>query len=202
MRRNTEDIDHDETDVRRLGKPRREFDRDYLVDVPRDARILEVGSGYGRQLENLRGLGFSRLIGMDINLPGLCQAVTPGVQGDWSFLPFRNESIDMVCTTGTLMHVHPMDLRNVVDELVRVAKQWIFCFEQVNALKATSLYTSLVFTPDLKIPPVWLTDLPSLISLLRPELLLYKGHAWEGSCGKYVLLLYRKPETRGLKDGL
>jgi SAM-dependent methyltransferase len=193
VRRNTEEIDHDESDRRRLGKPRREIDKQYLADVPRDAKILEVGSGYGRQLENMREMGFSRLVGMDINLTGLQQASAAGIQGDWSRLPFKDESFDLVCTTGTLMHVHPMKLRAVIDELVRVTRKWIYCFEQVSAMKAIGMFTSLHFTADLQIPHVWLSDLPTLISVLRSDLTLDKGHAWEGPCGKYVLLLYVKP---------
>lgn len=192
VRRNADDIDHDATDLKRLGKPRREMDEEYLVDVPRDVPVLEVGSGYGRQLENMRQMGFSRLTGMDINLAGLHRSTSPGVQGDWTRLPFQAESFDMVCTTGTLMHVHPMKIRDVIDELVRVTRQWLFCFEQVSVMKVSGMYTSLQFSADLQMPEVYLVDLPTLISVLRPDLLLFRGHAWEGPCGKYVLLLYRK----------
>jgi SAM-dependent methyltransferase len=164
-----------------------------MVDVPRDSRVLEVGSGYGRQLENMRQMGFSRLVGMDINLAGLHQSTSPGIQGDWTWLPFKDDSFDVVCTTGTLMHVHPTKLRYVTDELVRVTRKWIYCFEQASAMKAASLFTSLNFAPDLQMPRVWLSDLPSLMRVLQPGLNFYKGHAWEGPCGKYVMLLYMKP---------
>ena len=50
MRRNAEEIDHDQTDMERLGKPRRDIDLEALEAVSRDASVLEVGSGYGRQL--------------------------------------------------------------------------------------------------------------------------------------------------------
>ena len=54
MRRNAEEIDHDRTDCLRIGKPRREVDGEHLVGVSRDASVLEIGSGYGRQLDDLR----------------------------------------------------------------------------------------------------------------------------------------------------
>ena len=193
VRRNSQEIDHDETDIKRLGKPRREMDEEYMADIPRDSSILEVGSGYGRQLENMRQMGFSRLVGMDINLAGLQRATTPSIQGDWSKLPFADDSFDIVTTSGTLMHVNPMKIRDVIDEFVRVTRKWIYCFEQVGGMKTSCLYSSLRFAPDLQMPDVYLTDLPTLISLLRPDLTLYRGHAWEGPCGKYALLLYVKP---------
>lgn len=186
-RRNAEEIDHDKTDLLRIGTTRRELNERYLVDVPRDARVLEVGSGYGRGLKALREVGFWRLLGLDINMAGLNRSSFAGVQAEWTRLPFEDESFDMVCTNGTLMHVHPSEMRRVVDEIMRVARRWFWCFEQVTARQRT-----VTFAPDLQIPPAYLWDLPAVLGMLRPELRMARGHVWEGPKGQYVMLLYEK----------
>ena len=187
MRRNAEEIDHDTTDRMRIGKPRREVDVEHLASVPRDTSVLEIGSGYGRQLESLRKMGFWRLAGIDINLAALHRSAYPGTQADWTRLPFPDASFDMVCASGTLMHVHPTEMRQVVDEIVRVTRRWFWCFEQISPD-----FKTLTFAAHLRIPPAWLWDLPALLAVLRPELVLAKGHVWQGPKGHYVMLLYDK----------
>ncbi len=192
VRRNAEEIDHDTSDIQRIGKPRHEVDVEFLKPVPRDASVLEVGSGYGRQLDALRALGFQRLCGLDINAVGLRRSTGAAIQGDWTALPFADESFDMVYTNGTLMHVHPLILRRVTDELVRVSRQWIWCFEAVAAkLKP------MMFSPELKMPPAWICDLPAMIATLQPELGLTNGKVWEGPKGQYAMLLYLKGSAIG-----
>lgn len=192
MRRNAEEIDHDTTDIQRIGESRRVVDLAFLEAVPRDASVLEVGSGYGRELDAMRALGFNRLFGLDINLGGLRRSSYASVQGDWTRLPFPDESFDLVHTNGTLMHVHPLIMRQVTDELVRVTKQWLWCFEPVAAkLKP------LRFAANLKMPPAWLCDLPLMMATLQPDLGLTKGKVWEGPKGQYAMLLYLKGSAVG-----
>lgn len=192
MRRNADDIDHDLTDIERIGKPRRDVDLEALEAVSRDSSVLEVGSGYGRQLEALRALGFSRICGLDINLEGLRRSTNAAVQADWTQLPFPDESFDMVYTNGTLMHVHPLIMRKVTDEMVRVTRKWIWCFELVSG-KLKLLH----YVPDLKMPPAWLCDLPAIMATLQPELGLTWGHVWEGPKGQYAMMLYLKGSAVG-----
>lgn len=192
MRRNAEEIDHDRTDLDTIGKARADANLEALEGVPRDASVLEVGSGYGRELEALRGLGFDRLCGLDINLHGLQRSNDSAIQGDWTHLPFPDNSFDLVHTNGTLMHVHPLQLRQVTDELVRVTRKWLWCFEAVAAkLQAIN------YAPDLNMPPAWLCDLPALIATLQPGLGLVRGKVWQGPRGQYVMLLYEKGSVVG-----
>jgi hypothetical protein len=44
----------------RYGVSRSELDAEFLIDLDRSARILEVGSNVGMQLAVLQGLGFHR----------------------------------------------------------------------------------------------------------------------------------------------
>lgn len=192
MRRNAEEIDHDITNMQRLGKTRREVDVECLKGVSRDASVLEVGSGYGRGIAEMRTLGFHRLCGLDINLAGLRRSRGAVVQADWTGLPFPDESFDLVHTNGTLMHVHPLIMRRVTDELVRVTRKWLWCFEPVSVK-----LQPVVYPPELNIPPAYLCDLPAIMATLQPELGLSWGHVWEGPKGQYAMLLYLKGSAVG-----
>ena len=54
----------------RYGRSRGEIIADWLSDVPRDARILEIGANVGNQLRALQRAGFERLMGYKKKLAG------------------------------------------------------------------------------------------------------------------------------------
>lgn len=187
MARNAGEIDHARSQTACLGAPRREFDEEFLAGIPRDSKVLEIGSGYGRQLNELREMGFGDLSGLDLNLAGLKRSTFAGIQSDAHMLPVADDSFDMVYTSGALMHIHPLQLRQVTDEIVRVTRKWFWCFEAVSAKLAAK-----EFDADLCIPTVWLWDIPALISLLQPNLKLIRGRVWDGANGQFAMLLYEK----------
>lgn len=100
------------------------------------ASILEVGSNVGLNLH-----AFARLSAADLH------AVEPfreafdrltGAEGptlasahctDGSALPHADGSIDMVFTSGVLIHVHPDTLESVMDEVHRVAGRYVWVNE-------------------------------------------------------------------------
>jgi pseudaminic acid biosynthesis-associated methylase len=44
-------------------------------------------------------------------------------------LPLPNASVDLVFTSGVLIHIAPDDLGKATDEIVRVAKKYVLCIE-------------------------------------------------------------------------
>jgi SAM-dependent methyltransferase len=103
-----------------------------LQGVDRDAAVLEVGCGEGQVLDMLATLGFTDLMGCDINETALARAAPTyrGICADISSLPFSDETYDLVLTSGTLIHVLPMAaLRHAVSELKRVSRRWLAGFE-------------------------------------------------------------------------
>lgn len=103
--------------------------------TPRPESALEVGCNIGRNLLALRHF-IHELHGVEPNSaaadharkhPDLAEASIR--EGDGFKLPFSDNSIDLVFTSGVLIHVAPVDLGQVVDEIVRVAKQYIVCVE-------------------------------------------------------------------------
>jgi len=76
--------------------------------VPRDATVLEAGSGSGRVLAFLRELN-CQPVGLDFAVEALSEARhrlegLPMVAGDVTRLPFRDETFDCVVSLGVVEH--------------------------------------------------------------------------------------------------
>lgn len=111
---------------------RRLFDEllDSLTSPP--ASLLEVGAGAGQNISVLRSLNSKFKLG----------AVEPNDQarsrikdadhvydGQASCLPIKDNSYDVVFTSGLLIHIPPNQLHEVCSEIYRVAKSHILCIE-------------------------------------------------------------------------
>ncbi len=102
---------------------------------PEPRSALEVGCNIGRNLVALSHV-IPELHGVEPNakaceiarahpsLPGA--AIT---QGEGASLPYADATIDLVFTSGVLIHVAPDDLGVVVDEIVRVSRRYVLCLE-------------------------------------------------------------------------
>ena len=117
-----------------FGIPRRQLNETFLRDIPRDARILEVGCNSGNQLLLLREMGFTNLSGVEVQSYALDLARTrvPGAQISQASaldLPGEDRSFDLVFTSGVLIHISPSDLPRALDEIHRCARTWIWGME-------------------------------------------------------------------------
>ena len=102
-------------------------DRDrFEQHVPKDARVLDVGCGFGRTLAELRDLGWTRLTGVDI-APGMIdrgRSLHPDldlVVAEAAHLPFERAAFDAVLLFAVLTTI-PGDAaqRALVREVRRV----------------------------------------------------------------------------------
>jgi hypothetical protein len=87
---------------------------------------LDVGCADGFFVQMLRDLD-AHAMGLDLAEPAVERLVSvfhaPGVVGDGTRLPFRDDAFDLVLTTETLEHVLAADA--FVAELRRVARRWV-----------------------------------------------------------------------------
>jgi len=116
------------------GLSRSELNREFLGELPRDLRILEVGANVGLQLALLQQAGFSNLTGIELQWYGVEEGKknTRGInllQGSAFNLPFRDGWFDLVFTSGVLIHIHPDDLLAAMNEIVRCSRQYIWGME-------------------------------------------------------------------------
>jgi pseudaminic acid biosynthesis-associated methylase len=116
------------------GITRTDLNARFLQDVPRDARILEVGCNMGNQLLLLREMGFTNLHGIEIQdyaLEYARQRVLSAnlMQGSALAIPYKDRDFDLVFTSGVLIHIAPADLPVAMAEIHRCARTWIWGLE-------------------------------------------------------------------------
>lgn len=116
------------------GIARSQLAAEFLGDLDRDLRILEIATGCALQLEILQSLGFQNLYGLEVNP----QALNIGqkrtkwislIRGDALDLPFKDNYFDLVFTSGLLIHIPPESLRQVMAEICRCSSSYIWGFE-------------------------------------------------------------------------
>lgn len=100
----------------------------------KDKKILEVGCNVGNQLRMLQRMGYKNLYGIELQSYAVQRAkeltkdinIIQGVADD---IPFKDEYFDIVFTSGVLIHINPKDLPNVMKEIARCSKKYIWGFE-------------------------------------------------------------------------
>jgi SAM-dependent methyltransferase len=92
------------------------------VGVPRDARVLDLGTSTGTNLRMLRDLGYHRTIGLDLSDAAVQFCTSKGLgpvqQGDVCAIPFADTSFDLVLATDLIEHVD--DDHRALAEIARV----------------------------------------------------------------------------------
>ena len=118
----------------RFGQTRTEINLDFLDDLDRSMRILEVGSNIGNQLIFLQTIGYENLWGVELQWYAVEQARRRTenmniVQGSAFDLPFKDNYFDLVFTSGLLIHISPDDLPKALSEIYRCSSKFIWGFE-------------------------------------------------------------------------
>lgn len=106
----------------------------FLADIPRDAKILEVGCNVGQQLLALQRMGFTNLYGIELQAYAVEKAKAQTkdiniIKGSGFDTPFKDNYFDLVFTNGVLIHIHPNDLPVIMKEMARVSNKYIWGFE-------------------------------------------------------------------------
>jgi pseudaminic acid biosynthesis-associated methylase len=114
--------------------------------TPRPQSVLEVGCNIGRNLMVLKQL-VATVSAVEPNAEAVRIARShpelAGVrieEGDGFTLPYADASVDLVFTSGVLIHVAPDDLAHIVDEILRVARHYVLCIEYFSHEPVTVPY--------------------------------------------------------------
>jgi pseudaminic acid biosynthesis-associated methylase len=131
-RRNSFTLDeYDALYLQSVGVRRSALNAEFLEGLPRDARILEVGTNVGCQLGLLERAGFNSLWGVELQW-GAVDEVRRRVpranivQGTALEIPFRDGFFDVVFTSGVLIHISPGDLDRALGEVMRCSRRYIW----------------------------------------------------------------------------
>jgi len=102
---------------------------DWLTEyLSADARILDVGCGYGRTLTQLSQAGFSRCVGLDFSAAMLerCRREAPEaalIRNDGDSLPLQSESVDAILLFAVLTCIpDSINQKALIDDARRVLR--------------------------------------------------------------------------------
>jgi len=116
------------------GVRRTEMNSEFIGQMDRSLKILEVGSNVGAQLIVLQNMGFSNLYGIELQEGAIefSKTITRGIyiiKGSALDIPFKDHFFDMVFTSGVLIHISPQDIAKAIQEIYRTSKKYIWGFE-------------------------------------------------------------------------
>ena len=157
----------------RIGVYRTEQIDEFLSDLELN-NILEVGSNIGNQLLLLQKRGFKNLYGIELNRYAVEKSKerTKGkgidiIQGSAFDIPFKDAYFDLVFTSGVLIHIPPQDINNVLDEIHRCSKKYIWGTEYFS-----EEYTQVNYRGHSEL--LWKTNFAKLYLDSFPDLKLVK----------------------------
>jgi pseudaminic acid biosynthesis-associated methylase len=128
-------INIDNSTFDKFGITRSSMNQQFLSNLD-IANVLEVGCNRGEQLNLLwcANENIKDFYGIDINEYALYEARKNNlylnfIKGSALDIPFKDNQFDLVFTSGVLIHISPESLKQVMSEIYRVSKKYIFGFE-------------------------------------------------------------------------
>ncbi|WP_375417477.1 pseudaminic acid biosynthesis-associated methylase [uncultured Hymenobacter sp.] len=176
------------------GQTRLEMNQDFVGELPRDARLLEVGCNTGMQLRGLQEAGFTDLYGVELQPYAVEKAKQYTqhiniVQGSGFDLPFKDNFFEVVVTNGVLIHIAPADLPRIMAEMVRCSRRYIWGFEYfAPELTAVPYRGNEGFLWKADYAQLFLAQFPGQLRLVKQELFSYVTDAERGNQDVMYLL--------------
>jgi len=120
--------------LQRFGISKDTMNNNFLQDIPKDAKILEVGTNIGNQLLHLQSQGFTNLYGIEIQDRAINYSKNRTnnlniIKGDALDIPFKDNYFDVVFTHGVLIHISPENITTAINEIFRVTNKYIWGLE-------------------------------------------------------------------------
>ena len=174
------------------GYTRTEMNFEFIGDLDKDVKILEVGSNVGNQLLCLQEMGFNNLYG--IELQGYAVELSKSrtkhiniIKGSAFDIPYKDSYFDLVFTSGVLIHISPSDINMVVKETYRCAKEYVWGFEYY-----ADNYTEILYRGHKNL--LWKTDFAKLYDeqFIDLELVLEKRFKYISNDNVDSMLLLKK----------
>jgi len=167
--------------VKIYGMSRTDINKRFLDGLNRSIRILEVATNIGNQLLCLQEMGFTDLYGIELqkDVVEIAKSRTKYIniiQGSAFDIPFKNGFFDLVFTGGLLIHISPQDITDVLSEIYRVSRKYIWGMEYF-----APHYTEVEYRGNKEL--LWKTDFTKLyldtfkdLKLVKEERFKYKDN--------------------------
>lgn len=166
--------------------------------LPAPRTILEIGSNVGLNLHALHRISDAELHAVEPNAVAREQLVESGCvapnrihEGFAAAIPYADASIDLVFTSGVLIHIDPVHLEASCREIHRVARRYVLCSEYFSTEPREVGYRGLDGY-------LFLRDFGAFWSETCPDLrLLDYGFFWRGAgcVDDLTWWLFEKPVT-------
>lgn len=130
-----------------FGITRTEMNSQFIGNLDRNIRILEVGSNIGNQLLCLQKMGFKSLYGVELQ-PYAVEVSKERtshiniIQGSAFDIPFKDGFFDLVFTSGVFIHIAPSDIEDAIKEMYRCSMKFIWGYEYYADEYAEVVYRS------------------------------------------------------------
>jgi pseudaminic acid biosynthesis-associated methylase len=160
--------------IENYGISRTQINKEFLLpEIDSNNRILEIGCNVGNQFLMLLKMGFNNLWGIELQQYAveISKNRTKGVniiQGSAFDLPFKDEYFDLLFTSGVLIHISPTDIEQVLKEMYRCSKKYIWGLEYFS----TNGYENILYRGQENL--LWKTDFAQLFLNQFPNLKLIK----------------------------
>ncbi len=175
------------------GVNKLEMNAEFTGNLPRDAKILEVGCNIGMQLRGLQMQGFTALYGIELQQDAVehSKQVVSGIniiQGSGFDIPFRDSYFDVVVTNGVLIHIAPSDHLKIMSEMFRCSSKYIWGFEYYAEETTDINYRGAEgFLWKANFPQIFLNHFPSL-KLVKRKVYPYINAIEKGNSDVMYLL--------------
>ena len=124
----------EQQDKKNYGYTRTELNNEFIGNLDRSIKILEVACNIGNQLICLQKMGFKFLYGIELQYYAveLSKSRTKHInfiEGSAFDIPYKDGYFNLVFTAGLLIHISPKDIEDVLKEIYRCSKKYIWGFE-------------------------------------------------------------------------
>ncbi len=124
----------EQLDKKNYGYTRTELNNEFIGNLDRSIKILEVACNIGNQLICLQKMGFKFLYGIELQDYAVELSKSKSkhiniIEGSAFDIPYKDGYFNLVFTSGFLIHISPLDIENVLKEIYRCSKKYIFGLE-------------------------------------------------------------------------
>jgi pseudaminic acid biosynthesis-associated methylase len=155
------------------GISRTTLNNEFLKDtIVNSSLVLEIGSNIGNQLLMLQKMGFNNLYGIELQSYAveLSKKRTNEIniiQGSAFDIPFKDTFFDLVFTSGLLIHLNPINIKDALKEIYRCARKYIWGFEYWS-----DDYSEVIYRGNNEL--LWKTDFAKLYLETFDDLVMVK----------------------------
>ena len=179
------------TNFEYINGDRLKITQDIFNNIPRDSSILELGCNTGNIIRILHDMGFTDITGLDINKNAI--KIISKEFPEYKFIHSSIEDykpdakFDMVYTSGFLIHIHPDNLKPIIDKIKSISRKYIFGFEYYSEEFEDISYHKKVESDQL----CWTGNYAKLINMKIKRMDIYKTKQG-GRAGTHCFYLLEK----------